>query len=164
MFECANVGAFPTKSGYIDVIHGSKIRVLVVDDDQAIRDVLRLGLEEEGYAVAEAADGAIALEMLRRGNQRQVVLLDFRMPRVDGGSVLTTVDRDARLVGRNAFILITANLNTLPLSVATLLHRLEIPVISKPFDMDELLDAVAAAAQRLFPTDTDPAPPSVDAP
>ncbi|HLZ23461.1 MAG TPA: response regulator [Ktedonobacterales bacterium] len=145
------------------MIYGSKIRVLVVDDDQAIRDALRLGLEEEGYAVAEAADGAMALDVLRATNERQIVLLDFRMPRVDGGSVLIGVDNDARLAGRDAFILITANLNTVPLPIATLLHRLDVPIISKPFDMDELLDAVAAAAQRLFPTGSQSAPPSLDA-
>lgn len=144
------------------MIHGSKIQVLVVDDDQAIRDTLRLALEEEGYAVAEAADGAIALNMLRDGDERRVVLLDFRMPRVDGGGVLMSVEEDARLAGRDAFILITANLSTLPLPVAALLHRLDVPVISKPFDMDELLDAVAAAAQRLFPGDPEAAPPTLD--
>ena len=145
------------------MIHGSKIRVLVVDDDQAIRDALRLALEEEGYAVAEAADGVIALDVLRRaGNERQIVLLDFRMPRLDGAGVLIGVESDERLAGRDAFILITANLSTLPLSVAMLIHRLEVPVISKPFDMDELLDTVAAAAQRLFPADPQSAPPTLD--
>lgn len=144
------------------MISGSKIRVLVVDDDQAIRDALRLALEEEGYAVAEAADGAIALDMLHGSDEQQVVLLDFRMPRVDGGGVLLSVERDARLAGRDAFILITANLSTLPLSVATLLDRLHIPVISKPFDMDELLDTVGAAARRLFPSDAASGPPSVN--
>ncbi|MGH2516350.1 MAG: response regulator [Ktedonobacterales bacterium] len=146
------------------MIHGSKIRVLVVDDDQAIRDALRLALEDEGYAVAEAADGAIALDMLRAGEERRIVLLDYRMPRIDGGGVLTTVDSDARLAGRDAFILITANLNTLSLSVATVLSRRNVPIISKPFDMDELLDAVAAAARRLFPTGAESAPPSVGMP
>lgn len=142
------------------MVDGNKIRVLVVDDDRAIRDALRLALEEEGYAVAEAADGAIALDMLRAGNERRIVLLDYRMPRVDGGGVLTTVDSDPRLAGRDAFILITANLNTLALSVATVLSRLSVPIMAKPFDMDELLDAVAAAAHRLYPTQHESSPPS----
>lgn len=144
------------------MINGSKIRVLVVDDDQAIRDALRLALEEEGYTVAEAADGVIALDMLRASDERQVVLLDFRMPRMNGGAVLTAVESDVQLARRDAFILITANLATLPLSVATLLLRLDVPVISKPFDMDELLDAVEAAARRLFHADAESAPPSLD--
>lgn len=143
-------------------MNGGKVHVLVVDDDKAIRDALRLTLEDEDYAVAEAADGAQALDALRSSAHQQVVLLDFRMPRVDGGDVLNAIDMDSRLARRHAFILITANRNTLPLSLVTLLDRMEVPILPKPFDMDELLEAVAAAARRLFPPTPAPAPPSLD--
>lgn len=143
--------------------NGRKIEVLVVDDDHAIRDTLRLVLEEEGYAVSEAADGVAALEILRAASQPQVVLLDLRMPRVDGSRVLSDIAADARLAGRDAFILITANLDTLPLAVVTLLDRLDVPVLPKPFDMDELLGAVAAAARRISTFDAATMPSALDA-
>ena len=147
----------------MDVTNGRKIHVLVVDDDHAIRDTLRLVLEEEGYAVREAADGAAALDIIRSVSEPQVVLLDLRMPRVDGSRVLSEVEADARLAGRDAFILITANLNTLPLAVVTLLDRLDVPVLPKPFDMDELLGVVAAAARRLSTLAAATMPSALDA-
>lgn len=147
----------------MDVTNGRKIHVLVVDDDHAIRDTLRLVLEEEGYAVREAADGAAALDIIRSVSEPHVVLLDLRMPRVDGSRVLSEVEADARLAGRDAFILITANLNTLPLAVVTLLDRLDVPVLPKPFDMDELLGVVAAAARRLSTLAAATMPSALDA-
>lgn len=147
----------------VEVANESKIRVLVVDDDHAIRDTLRLVLEEEGYAVTDAPDGEAALDTLRSTSEPQVVLLDLRMPRLDGGRVLSIVQEDVRLAGRDIFILITANLTTLPLAIATLLDRLDVPVLPKPFDMDELLAVVAAAARRLTSPSATILPRALDA-
>src|SRR5262249_7310194 len=64
-------------------------RVLVVDDDRAIRDTLRMILEYEGYEVATAADGKAALSTIE--NERaDAVLLDIKMPGMDG---METLDR-----------------------------------------------------------------------
>ena len=51
-------------------------QVLIVDDDQALRELLREILEEEGYQVREAADGDTALDLLQHSAERWVVLLD----------------------------------------------------------------------------------------
>ena len=57
--------------------------VLVVDDDETIREFIGMALAEEGYRVAEAPNGAAALDLLAR--QRPcVILLDMRMPVMDG--------------------------------------------------------------------------------
>ena len=58
-------------------------RVLVCDDDPDIRAIIAMALEEEGYAVATAKDGAEGLEVAERDSP-DVILLDMRMPGVNG--------------------------------------------------------------------------------
>lgn len=123
--------------------------VLVVDDDRSIRETLRCVLEDEGYAVLEAADGMAALDALRSSPSPAVVLLDLMMPRLDGVGVLNAVARDRRLASQNAYIVITANRYRLDRQANHLLADLQVPVVPKPFDMDALLDAVALAARRI---------------
>ncbi len=59
-------------------------RILLVEDDRSIRDVLRAILEEEGYAVTTAENGRRALEHLRSGGAPDLIVLDLRMPIMDG--------------------------------------------------------------------------------
>lgn len=125
--------------------------VLVVDDDYAIREALRLALEDEGYVVHEAKDGLEALQVMEDSRYPQVVLLDYRMPRLDGAGVLTRALRREGMLNRNAFILISANLAILPESFISILARLDVTVIAKPFDMDDLFDAITRAARTLMP-------------
>ncbi len=62
-------------------------RILVVDDDQAIRDMIRMVLENEGYAVTCADDGFAALRAVER-TEPDCVVLDVMMPGMDGHAVL----------------------------------------------------------------------------
>jgi two-component system alkaline phosphatase synthesis response regulator PhoP len=128
---------------------GAVTRVLIVDDDEGIRETIRFALEDAGYTVTEASDGLAALKQLRAGRDHMVVLLDLMMPGLDGAGLLGAVAADARLSSQYAFVLITANTKTLTLAFATLLQNLSVPVLTKPFDIDTLLDAVATAAHRL---------------
>jgi CheY-like chemotaxis protein len=59
------------------------LRVLVVDDDAPVRELIAEALEHEGYAVATAADGLEALEWLDRA-RADAIVLDYAMPRCDG--------------------------------------------------------------------------------
>jgi signal transduction histidine kinase len=59
-------------------------RILLVEDDRSIREVLRGILEEEGYAVTTAENGRRALEHLRSGGAPDLIVLDLRMPIMDG--------------------------------------------------------------------------------
>lgn len=59
------------------------ITILVVDDDQHIRELLRFHLQREGYQTAEAKDGRVALEKLEN-NPVQVAIVDVMMPHIDG--------------------------------------------------------------------------------
>jgi CheY-like chemotaxis protein len=123
--------------------------VLVVDDDDAIRETLVWLLDEEGYPVAEARDGHHALDVLRSRPGPCVVLLDFQMPRLNGYGVLAAVATEPALAAGRAYILCTAQGRTLPLSFVKLLTDLGVNVLPKPFDVQDVLDAVAAAAARL---------------
>lgn len=126
-----------------------KQAVLVVDDHATIREILGLILEEGGYRVCEAADGRPALQQLRASREPMVVLLDMEMPGMDGFQVMQAVAADEVLVTQHAYVLVTASSRTLPLAFVTLLRRLGVPIIPKPFDIDELLEAVAQAVARL---------------
>ena len=124
------------------------IAVLVVDDDNDVRAMLRMLFEGEGYQVFEAPDGKLALERLCGNSDSLVVLLDYYMPRIDGWQVLEAIAQDDDLVQRHAFILGTATF-ALPLAFVRLLTQLNVPVVFKPFDLDELLTAVQQAVGRL---------------
>lgn len=123
--------------------------VLVVDDDEGIRETLRFALEDANHIVHEATDGIAALDTLRKSKLPMVVLLDLMMPGLDGAGVLGAVSSDRRLATQFAYILVTANSKTLPLAFVNLLTNLEVPLLSKPFDIDRLLDVVDRAAARL---------------
>ena len=74
----------------------AKERILVVDDEPDIRDVLRLTLEAEGYEVHEAADGEEAVRMVRQVNPH-LLLLDYKLPRMEGPQVCRVLKRDLLL-------------------------------------------------------------------
>ena len=67
---------------------GRKPRVLLVDDDPIVRDVLRLSLEDGGYAVLAAESGSIALSLLDAGEVVDVIVSDLTMPGMDGLAVI----------------------------------------------------------------------------
>jgi CheY-like chemotaxis protein len=125
--------------------------VLIVDDDESIRESVRLILEDSGYGVLEATDGAMALNILRATPHSMVVLLDLMMPRLDGVGVLKAVAGDRRLATQHAYILMTAGRRTLNLPLIKILAELSIPILPKPFELDTILDLVAQGAHRLAP-------------
>lgn len=123
-------------------------QVLVIDDDEAIRLAMRAALEElGGYSVIEAVDGRAGLEMLRASADRLVVLLDLLMPGLDGLAVLRAADADEQLATRHAYVLVTVSRRATEPALTAGLH-LPVTIISKPFDIGEILDAVAKAMQR----------------
>jgi len=72
------------------------IRILVVDDDPDIRDVLKLTLSEENYEIIEAKDGEEALKLIA-AEPLDLVLLDYRIPKVDGREVCRRTKKDLLL-------------------------------------------------------------------
>ncbi|MER5768872.1 response regulator [Streptomyces sp. NPDC001985] len=73
----------PRRGSYSRHVSGASGRVLVVDDNRVIRQLIRVNLELEGFEVVTAADGAECLEVVRQV-QPDVVTLDVVMPRLDG--------------------------------------------------------------------------------
>jgi CheY-like chemotaxis protein len=126
-----------------------KSQVLVVDDNATIREIVLAILDDAGLTCQQAKDGLEALGELRASPNPLVVLLDLMMPRIDGRAVLEAAEAEPQLVGRHAFVLVTAGGKTLPLALVQLLDRLHVPVVEKPFDIDRLVEVVAQAAARL---------------
>lgn len=122
-------------------------RVFIVDDHEEIRDMLRDVLEDDGHAVAEAADGLAALDVLRSSPEPLIVLLDLMMPRLDGIGVLREVAKDRRLSRKHAYVLMTAAQTTLPEAVNNLLPI--ITFLPKPFDVETVLETVEEVEHRL---------------
>src|SRR5215467_5460683 len=66
-------------------------RILVVDDDEDIRELLKIFLEADGYQVRLAADGLEAWQHLENGSGPALILLDLMMPRMDGEQFLRKI-------------------------------------------------------------------------
>ena len=77
----------------IMALHGTN-HILVVDDESDVRELLRKFLTRRGYEVDTASDGLAAIEAIR-ANHPDIVLLDIRLPKVDGLSVLRRLRDDA---------------------------------------------------------------------
>ncbi len=66
----------------------ARARVLVVEDEHELRQLIAQWLELRGYQVVEAADGVDAVELLQAGLEPDLILLDLTMPRMDGRAFL----------------------------------------------------------------------------
>jgi CheY-like chemotaxis protein len=123
--------------------------ICVIDDDEDIRLTLRFLLEDAGYTVHDDATGGGALEHLRAQEDCTVVLLDMVMPGGGGLDVLRAFDADRALAAKHAVMLITATPNIRDAEALALIRRLNVPILGKPFDIDDLRDMVRAAAARV---------------
>jgi CheY-like chemotaxis protein len=127
--------------------------VLVVDDNDDIREALQLLFTDEGISVVSATSGERALELLHALRGPVVVLFDFLMPEGDGLDLLRAVAADASLQRCYAYVCVTAvDRSRLPADFTTLLEDLRVPLITKPFDLDGLLQTINAAHHRLMVT------------
>jgi len=118
--------------------------VLVVDDDPAIREMMRLALEQNGYAVLEAGDTIEARRLLGSGDA-DIVLLDWMLPGQSGFEFVRSLRRGA---ARNSIpvIMLTAR-NREQEKIAALEAGAD-DYISKPFSVKELLARVKAVLRR----------------
>jgi two-component system response regulator MprA len=126
-----------------------KPRVLVVDDDRAVRESLRRSLEFNGYDVALAADGAEALAGIA-ATAPDVVIMDVMMPRLDG--IETT--RALRSAGNDLPILVLTARDAVGDRVEGLDAGAD-DYLTKPFALQELLARLRALLRRVVPRDAD---------
>jgi len=127
------------------------MRILVVDDDRAVRESLRRSLQFNGYQVDLAADGQQALDAL--ADQRpDAMVLDVMMPRVDG----LEVARRLRGTGDDLPILVLTARDAVSDRVAGLDAGAD-DYLPKPFALEELMARVRALLRRAAPPDPEQA-------
>jgi two-component system response regulator MprA len=122
------------------------MRILVVDDERAVRESLRRALELEGYQIDLAESGGEALQVLDAGAQPDALVLDVLMPGVDGLEVCKRLRREG---------------NQLPILMLTARAEVENRVagldagaddyVTKPFALEELLARLRALLRRAAP-------------
>jgi len=118
------------------------MRVLVAEDDAALRSVLERGLKEKGYVVDAVADGAAALRHLRTYDY-DVAVMDWRMPERTGFEVVT----EARSLGnRTPILMLTAR--DAPADRVAGLNGGADDYLVKPFDFSELVARIHALQRR----------------
>ena len=119
--------------------------VLIIDDDPRIRQVMRYALGDEGYQIVEAADGQAALDLLAGSEHPSVILLDMKMPGMDGWQFMERYR--ARYEHRAQIIVVTAARDAAQRSATVEADG----YLAKPFDLDELVAVVAAAMRHVSP-------------
>ena len=114
---------------------GRATRILIVDDEADFRAALRQVLEDEGCTVNEAADGRMALAVLRNDTRPHLILLDLRMPVMNGWDLYKELQEDPAL----ATIPIAVLSAVAPLRPSGSMH-----VLNKPIDLPNLLGLLHA--------------------
>lgn len=113
-------------------------RILIVDDEPGVADLIDTVLREEGYTVAIARDGVEGL-MLAREWDPDLILMDVMLPGLDGGAAIRRLKNDPA----------TESIPIVAMSAASNIRRLRDELkeadgaLSKPFDIDSLLAQVA---------------------
>lgn len=111
-----------------------KKKILVVDDEQDIREIIRFYLEDSGYEVIEASNGKEALELAQK-HRPELITLDILMPGMDGFEVIKNLKEKDQ----------TKDIPVIILSVVPENHRYHHAIaeyISKPFEKNALIGAV----------------------
>ena len=120
-------------------------RILVVDDDPAIRKIVSTQLKRSGYEVVEAAEALAALDILTTDVRFDLIVSDVMMPRMDGMEFRQRVLDDVR-VAHVPFILLTAKKETQDKIDG---YRLDVAAyITKPFEAKEFLASVESIIRQ----------------
>jgi CheY-like chemotaxis protein len=107
--------------------------LLIVEDDEAVRQVMREVLEERGYVVASASNGREALNMLQHEPRPRLILLDLMMPVMNGWELLRELRQSAELAGIPVVVLSTLGRAGTPSDV---------PAMPKPLNSEALVRLV----------------------
>lgn len=108
--------------------------ILVVEDEAAIRDMLRLALGIEGYTVFSAANGREAIEMLARVPRPDLILLDLMMPVMDGWEFVDALEANQALANIPIVVLTAFSKSAKPIKAQKILQ--------KPVDLAYLYAAI----------------------
>ncbi len=116
--------------------------ILVVDDDQGLRELVRISLEHEGYMVIQAANGLECLSAVRE-QQPDLVILDVMMPEMDGLEACSRL----REFSHVPVLMLTAKVQSI--DIITGLDKGADDYLIKPFNMDELTARIRALLRRV---------------
>jgi len=111
--------------------------ILIIDDEEDLREIMQMSLEIEGYKVFTAKNGQEGLELLHKIERPGLILLDLMMPVLDGREFMKLLESDQALSGSEVIpvILITAfNPQDFDFKINSILH--------KPMEMNALIDSV----------------------
>ena len=123
------------------------MKILIVDDEASIRELLQLNLQRAGYEVLEAADGQQAIQLAGE-QQPDLILLDIMLPGIDGFEVCRTLKSDA-VLARIPVIMLTARDEEIDKVLGLELGADDYAV--KPFSTRELLARIKAVLRRSAP-------------
>ncbi|MFB7219462.1 response regulator [Streptomyces sp. NPDC056227] len=140
----------PLRRTYPRSVSGECGRVLVVDDNKVIRQLIRVNLELEGFEVVTAADGVECLDLVHQVCP-DVITLDVVMPRLDGLQTATRLRSDPRTSHLPVAIISAGTQYDVDNGVAARVDAF----LAKPFEPSELVRLVRQLANR-------EAPPSID--
>lgn len=124
----------------------NKIKILIADDDESTRILLRASVTQWGYEVVEAVDGEEAWRLLNEPNPPQILLLDWLMPHLDGIALCNRILKEYSQL--RPYIIFVSNLS----SQSNILRGIEAGAddfISKPFNVTELHTKIDAVARKL---------------
>ncbi|HUP56012.1 MAG TPA: response regulator, partial [Bdellovibrionota bacterium] len=117
------------------------IQILVVEDDEVTRKLLREVLEKEGYSVQLAASGEEAVRTFRKGRSFPIVISDIRMLELDGMAVL----REAKRANRDTAVILMTGFGSMEGAIEAVQEG-AFDYVSKPFKISDLKAVVARAA------------------
>ena len=117
-------------------------KILIVDDESGLRELVRINLEHEGYEVLQAENGAQSLEVVRE-QQPDMVIMDVMMPEMDGWEAC----RKLREFSQVPVLMLTARVQSQ--DIVTGLDSGADDYLLKPFNMDELMARVRALLRRV---------------
>jgi len=117
-------------------------RILIVDDEPGLRELVRINLEHEGFGVLQAENGAVSLTMVRE-EQPDLVIMDVMMPEMDGWEAC----KKLREFSQVPVLMLTARVQSQ--DIVTGLDSGADDYLLKPFNMDELMARVRALLRRV---------------
>jgi CheY-like chemotaxis protein len=133
----------------VSKLDGAGKRILVIDDDLAIRVLLQAVLRRMKFDVELAEDGAVGLEKVHKDGKFDLILLDLMMPRVNGYEFIERISQDLPNGGRPHIIVFTAagkrGVEKIPANAVC-------NSILKPFDLEKFIEMIRECIGRAHET------------
>jgi CheY-like chemotaxis protein len=131
----------PAPASRIKPVVAHNARILVVDDEPTIRDLLEKVLTKMGFRVDLTADAGIALDKIHAGEIYDLIITDIRMPGMSGIELYSRIMEKAPEM-KDRIVFITGDV--MGVDIKTFLIQNKLPYLAKPFDIDLLKEKIGA--------------------